>query len=1066
MRRRFWNAAGAFVLVLPAGLVLGAAIARWLAENLYYRTTLFYHWAPTAAVACLVAVLLALFSLSLSRWRSHEGLAVADAVSFLPFFLPGFYLLQRRVDTVQATVLLAGSLALVAALNVQRFAPRQWVHRAALLAVFTLPLAAYLRTLAPTVGAHDTFEFQVISYELGIAHPTGYPLYVLIGKLFTLIPLGSVAYRVNLSSALFAAATIAVLYATITRLTGDRIASALASLTFAFSLSFWSQAVEAEVYALNALFVSSICYLLLLSFRGAPSSSTDLRGTRADRWTATLDTFRRNETLIIIAAVVYGLSLTHHRTMLLLAPAVIAYFALNRGWRLLTVRRTVLLSIAFLVPLVGIHLYIPVRWWQLHGQPMNWQQFTDLVLGTQFAAALQWDAVLRDAGRLTVYLRTVLEQYPAPALLLAVGGIIYLLSRRASPLNRAAWKEGLFLLLAFAAYAVFGLSYHVPDVALFLIPCYLVIAMALGIGTSALRRALERLLGRAGQAPPPLRRQLAASATLTVVALLPLSLIWTNLPRVDRSDAYASDEWGRYVLQQDLPAGSVILADSEKMAPLHYLQRVEGIRPDTETGVFPDEDSNRVELERRLSEKRPVFLARFLPALEGTYHLRSLGPLAEVSADPLTGPPADLRQLNASFGDSIRLVGYRLDREDVQRTGTIRVTLYWHAQRGLRENFDVRLRLLGSKGHVWLQTSGRPPVNGLYPTAAWRPGELVPDFHQIDLAGQVPPGSYRLQVGLFAPFTEKGIAQSDSAGGYITLANVSVSSPTSWRPAINHPMRASFEDQIMLLGYDFPSTVAPGLDLPLTLYWQPLGRVGPDYDIVLRLTTPSNEALWQAVEQPLFGEHPTSDWSTGELLADTHQVTIPETASGPLHLRISLRDPGSGQYLEVVDGWLGGRQREALLASPALSESPTISTSADYLPANFDNKILLLDYEIHNVQVRKADALRLTLRWQAQAPMDEDYTVFVHLLDDNNQIWGQEDTQPAYGTHPTSRWREAEVVLDPHTVWTQQQAPLGLYRIEVGFYLLRTMERLQLLDASGTAIDNRLVVDDLVEIVP
>jgi hypothetical protein len=207
------------------------------------------------------------------------------------------------------------------------------------------------------------------------------------------------------------------------------------------------------------------------------------------------------------------------------------------------------------------------------------------------------------------------------------------------------------------------------------------------------------------------------------------------------------------------------------------------------------------------------------------------------------------------------------------------------------------------------------------------------------------------------------------------------------------------------------------------------------------------------VEQPLFGEHPTSDWSTGELLADTHQVTIPETASGPLHLRISLRDPGSGQYLEVVDGWLGRRQQEALLASPALSESPTISTSADYLPANFDNKILLLDYEIHNVQVRKGDALRLTLRWQALAPMDEDYTVFVHLLDDNDQIWGQEDTQPAYGTHPTSRWREAEVVLDPHTVWTQQQAPLGLYRIEVGLYLLRTMERLQLLD-------------DLVEIVP
>jgi hypothetical protein len=71
-----------------------------------------------------------------------------------------------------------------------------------------------------------------------------------------------------------------------------------------------------------------------------------------------------------------------------------------------------------------------------------------------------------------------------------------------------------------------------------------------------------------------------------------------------------------------------------------------------------------------------------------------------------------------------------------------------------------------------------------------------------------------------------------------------------------------------------------------------------------------------------------------------------------------------------------------------------------------------------------------------------------------------------YGTHPTSGWKEAEVVIDPHIVWTQEHAPLGLYRIEVGLYLLRTMERLQLLDSSGTAIDNRLILDDLVEIVP
>ncbi|RLC93667.1 MAG: hypothetical protein DRI77_11675, partial [Chloroflexi bacterium] len=65
-------------------------------------------------------------------------------------------------------------------------------------------LALYLRTLLPSVGQADTFEFQVIVPRLGVAHPTGYPLYVLLGKLFTLLPLGNVAWRVNLASAVCA----------------------------------------------------------------------------------------------------------------------------------------------------------------------------------------------------------------------------------------------------------------------------------------------------------------------------------------------------------------------------------------------------------------------------------------------------------------------------------------------------------------------------------------------------------------------------------------------------------------------------------------------------------------------------------------------------------------------------------------------------------------------------------------------------------------------------------------------------------------------------------------------
>src|SRR3989337_3601938 len=72
--------------------------------------------------------------------------------------------------------------------------------------------AVYLRTLAPTVMWYDMGEFATAAYVLGIAHNTGYPLYILLGKLFTLLPVGDIAYRVNLMSAVFASLTVAVIF--------------------------------------------------------------------------------------------------------------------------------------------------------------------------------------------------------------------------------------------------------------------------------------------------------------------------------------------------------------------------------------------------------------------------------------------------------------------------------------------------------------------------------------------------------------------------------------------------------------------------------------------------------------------------------------------------------------------------------------------------------------------------------------------------------------------------------------------------------------------------------------
>jgi len=164
----------------------------------------------------------------------------------------------------------------------------------------------YLFTMCPTVYSGDSGELITACGVLGIAHPPGYPLYVLLGKIFSvIIPFGNIAYRINLMSAFFGALTCGILYLIIKGIeergqrTEDRnlraILCALCSaLVLAFSNSLWSQSTMAEVYSLNGFFVALIIYLLLL-----PTS------------------------YYLLPALLFGLGLGNHHTLVLLLPGIV-----------------------------------------------------------------------------------------------------------------------------------------------------------------------------------------------------------------------------------------------------------------------------------------------------------------------------------------------------------------------------------------------------------------------------------------------------------------------------------------------------------------------------------------------------------------------------------------------------------------------------------------------------------------------------------------------------------------------------------------------------------------------
>ena len=193
------------------------------------------------------------------------------------------------------------------------------------LVLFFLTFIVYFNTMAPTVSFWDTGEFIATSHILGIPHPPGSPLFLLIGKFFSLIPISSdIAFRVNILSPIFSALTISLLFLIcnqfIERLNNYassdsflRISSSfIASLTFAFTHSHWFNAVETEVYAFSGFITALVVYLILI-------------------WSKNKD---RDYNVIYLMTIIYlfGLGTGTHLLNLLTIPfiALIIYFSVNK----------------------------------------------------------------------------------------------------------------------------------------------------------------------------------------------------------------------------------------------------------------------------------------------------------------------------------------------------------------------------------------------------------------------------------------------------------------------------------------------------------------------------------------------------------------------------------------------------------------------------------------------------------------------------------------------------------------------------------------------------------------
>jgi hypothetical protein len=917
-------------------------------------------------------------------------------------------------------------------LDMAGWAARRVSVPAALVAVACL--AVYLATMGRTVGAADTFEFQVVAPALGIAHPTGYPLFLLLGKLFSLIPVGQVAWRVNLVSVVSATSAVTLLYTALGHLGARRTpalvaaAAASAALMLAFSPVFWSQAIEAEVYALNAAFVTGILAL----FVAALTAKTAGRRV-GPRWLYAL-------------AALCSLALTHHLTSVLLAPAVVlGLWCVRPAMQ----PRQWIAALALGAAMLSVELYLPLRWPALHNgallAPADWLAW---ITGQRFGGAVRLD-LWRDGTRWRILGGLLWDAFGPVGAGLAALGLAWLAVRR-RPL-------ALMTFVAFAAYCAYGLIYNVADVSVFVLPAHIFMAFWAGAALMAAAGWLDRQTGRAKQA---LRALLWAGCVL-----LPMGLIVANVATVNRSTSgWERYRWGRYVLGLPLPPGSVILADSEKIAPLYYLTTVEKVRPDVQAMVLGSETEYQTELQRRVAAGQPVFLARYLPDLAGRYRLSSQGPLVRVDAlDTPVGPPPTIQHSLAGAtweGGQIALLGYDAARGE---DGTAwRVTLYWTARSRVTTAYHVRLRWVSPDGHVWWADPGANPAGGMGSMVAWQPGVVSADYHEVPADPTIPPGDWRLEVGLFLPFRDGGPARDGAAAGaaagqgaWQPIATLAQTAAPSARSAAFAPLRRTYGGELWIAASSAAGGLAdlgvlpPGETVEVPLTW---GRTQPGPDRTLRLHwTQGETAAGQPFEvQPYAGAYPTSAWPVGSALAGKAALPAPASA-GVYTLRAGWVD-ASGRPLPAHCGWLAPVTDDCAVASLEVA-----GTARDK-GTNFDNQALLTVATLGQTTRRAGEVLDITLQWQGLRRWDADYTAFVHLIGPDGKLHGQMDQWPMDGTLPTTGWSPGRVVDDPYHVRLAYDAPPGKYEVEVGWYLLATSRRLPVLDASGRPMDDRAII--------
>jgi transmembrane protein TMEM260 (protein O-mannosyltransferase) len=458
-------------------------------------------------------------------------------------------------------------------------------------AVFLVALVVYSWTLAPTVTLTDSGELILAAYGLGVAHPPGVPLWVMLAHLASLVPVGNVAMRINFSSAVFAALACATLTLVMAELLVTASCSATprrrnkagrrgrniensndgallmfapavgGGLLMAFSRTLWAYATITEVYALNALLILVIFFLVVRWRRRIIETRSDSSAAVA-----------AHDTWIYAAAFVFGLAMgVHHVTVALTLPAIAVVVYRTEGLKFFTSRRLLYAALISISALILVYSYLPLaasrspvmNW----GNPRSLQEIWWHVTGRQYRVFFVFSPAIMGA-QFVEFSRMLLREFGFAwlplTLFLAAAGLASAYKRD----RTAFW----FLVLIVLADLAYSLSYEIAeDKDAYYLPAFISIAIAAGLG-------IHWLIQLVASRRSPMWRSYVAAATVIVMTLV--TAFGANWPFNNRRHYFIADDYVENLFSTIAPDGLLLTQDWQVASPMLYAQEIEQRRAD------------------------------------------------------------------------------------------------------------------------------------------------------------------------------------------------------------------------------------------------------------------------------------------------------------------------------------------------------------------------------------------------------------------------------------------------------------------------------------------------------